>query len=562
MRFFKRDLVTCWIAFFAILAGICLSYPTLSTSAEVFAEAGPNFFYHAYHSGFWYNIFEFDYYNYLILLPRLISLIAIKGFHSIKYFPEITQWSGLLVVAYGYACFNLNAFRTVISSDLARFLISLALGIGLLSDYELYAFINFTYHGMFLMLLLVFVKWEDHSRWFYGMNLILVGLIVLSKSYPVAFLPLYGLLMIYFFWRQPPGSAPMNAQYRLRSQWFYSVVSLLILVQAVVTYIVNTYLRKISKPVEDTNFLQVISDGFFQYLLSYLHFLVPPKILMQKHPVAIFGGMERFPQMAWVNGLMALGIMILLGLSLFQIKKRTHRVPAYFFIACSLLAATNLCLTVLSTAVVGDWPPHDLGWKSLFFPTHNRWFYLSHTCLFLGTLVLLLSFIKWRWLQALVTFGAIGSTFYVTRDFHVKDYPNHRASPSQWKVYYPLVNPDDYCIPINPYPWMIRQNCGPLATVQNQQLAMIPFPESLKHSTKIRSVLLELGAVPLPHPLWLAAYDQDHHEIGRASQLTPSKVHYQYFWFPQKVSPAYFSWVDLTGNPVLLDSTFELLGTE
>lgn len=374
MPFNEHYEASSWIAFFGILFGVCLRYPSLSTSPEVYAEAGANFFYHAYHSPFSYNIFEFDYFNYLILLPRLISWFTVKCLHSIEYFPHIIQWSGLILIAYSYACFNLKIFRPLISSDLSRFFISLALGIGLLSDYELYTFVHFAYHCMFLMVLWMFVKQEGFSRFFYAMNFILLGLITLSKIYPLVFLPIYGVLWIRLFWISKKEGV-------VRSQWFYSTMCFLIVVQAVTTYLVTTYIFRVSKPLSETNFIQIPIDGFFYYLQSYLHFLVPPQFLMP-YPMQVNRDVAQFPQMLWVNSLIMLGVILLFGMAFFQIKKYLNRTPAYFFLVCNLLAYISLCLTVHSTTVMGDWPPKGLDWRNLFFPTHNRWFYLSSTCIF------------------------------------------------------------------------------------------------------------------------------------------------------------------------------------
>ena len=42
--------------------------------------------------------------------------------------------------------------------------LALALGAGLLGSYELYTFINFPYHGMFLMLILLFGSVDSRPR--------------------------------------------------------------------------------------------------------------------------------------------------------------------------------------------------------------------------------------------------------------------------------------------------------------------------------------------------------------------------------------------------------------
>lgn len=169
--------------------------------------------------------------------------------------------------------------------------------------------------------------------------------------------------------------------------------------------------------------------------------------------------------------------------------------------------------------------------------------------------------IKGRLIQTLLTIGFISSTIYMTYGFfNIKDYPNLSASRSQWEIYHHLVNSKHYCIPVNPYSWSMNYHCKELAIIQSKKQPLIPLPESLEKHWKVQNVVVYQVSLIYPEHLWLVAYDQDQHEMGRASQITPPQNDYQYFLFKEEVSPAYFSLVDSKGTPFSADLRLELYG--
>lgn len=519
IEFYRKQAILAWLSFGMILAGICVRYPSLSTIPEVYAEGGQTFFYYAYHHQVFENLFEFKWYNYLILEQRLIAIIAVKVFHIIENFAGFIQWVSLVFIGYCYACFNLKIFRSLIASDIARFLISILLGISFLGDYELYAFVNFNYHGMFLMLLFLFTRLEQVSFFFYATNLILIALLLVSKTYPISFFPVYALVFIKFYLDSK--SKKFN-----RNTLFYGISCVLILIQAITAYVVSTKVQHLSKSLGKMDLLQIIQDGFFYYLQSYLHFFLSPTFLRHGHPLIHFTESIQFPEMRPINYGVGLVIVSLFALALFQIRTSSNRKPAYFFLAANFIAYTSLSFTVISANWLSYFPK-ELTWESLYLPPHNRWFYLSMTCLFLGGIVLLLNCFKSKILQILVTVLLISGAIYTTYDFRSGDSPNPKAYYSHWKVYHKLINSKDYCLPISPYGWMIEWNCRALLKIQTKEQERIALPSV--PILWVRGVVLESGAITRPEVLWLVAYGQNGQEIGRGKQITPADEHYQYF---------------------------------
>jgi hypothetical protein len=533
-----------------ILMGISRRFPSLSVNAEIFAENGMNLFYHAYHSGVWQNVFERSYYNYLIWLPRLISVVTVKVFHQIEYYHYITQWAGLILIALYYSIFCLRPFRAIIESDIARFLISTSLGIGLLGDYELYAFINFTYHGMFLLLILAFVDMEKSRTPAYVFLLLTSAFIVTSKPHPVVFLPVFGLLcLMHLRMHGRRGRLPRVTLSEPKKDVFYSVTMLFVAFQIAFTYTVNTLVMKHTKRVSEIEFPGLFGDALLLYLKSYLHLLFTTEFLRDLAEAS-----------RTVMGL-SIAILVLAGLvvlSLRQLREARGKTAARFFMLCNVLAYLNLLILV---HLIESIPP-DVEWGTLYLPFQNRWFYLSLTCVFLGALVLVLSLVDTKGVQVGITLAAILYIGAVNQDYHASHahYIVKRAdSHSQWKIYHPLAEAGDYCIPIEPYPWLLRRGCRRLGGPETPRFGSIDLPEE-SESWRIRSAMIIRGGDRARGPLSLVAYGRDGQELGRGQQLTPVGYRFQYFLLRPKISARRFALDDEAGKPVGTRMSVQFMG--
>ncbi len=566
-----------FLAIALILIGVSLRFPSFSTHAEVFAESGLSFFYYAHHAPLLQNIFEFQIYNYLTWLPRLVAVLTVKVLNATAHYHQITQWSALGCSAIFYALFCLKAFRSLLPSDLARFLISVALGIGLLGDYELYAFINFTYHGLFLLIVLPFVNLQRWSQKRLIALLALVVLVVTSKTHSVAFLPFYGLLLLLGWFGFPFGS-PMplgnrsNSSYggevlslgsagdafrnrmlpgRLwhgimwhtnRSHLFYGLITAFIGLQLIANYIANTYFHFFRAP-QQVRLSELLQEAIFFFLKSYAHLLFPTSFLKASYGLSI--------------GLTVAVIIGLSGVALYQFRRASGRIASYFFIYVNALAFINVFLLVY---LIQSFPLEFNNWDTPNLPFQNRWFLLSLMGILLGMFVLIVGRITSRNKQAAVTIGILLYLIWANLDYHTVHH-NYLTEPSQshsqWSQYHGLTEHEDYCIPINPYPYLLNHRCSELEQVAFQEGQFVS--SRLPHYW-IRGLIVIEGGTGLSPPYSLVAYDEQGNAIGQAERLTPEGYVYPYFVFHPKVTPHRLQLVNAEGNPFLPSVKGRLLG--
>ena len=184
------------LSFSIIYIYYILRYPELSYSSEVWSEQGHNYLYHAYYTSFWENIWLTDF-GYLVWLPRFIALI-VSSLFSPYLFIFVTNFIGLAMISFGVSFINHKAFRVLILSDSARFILSLLLGILIFSiDYINLTYINFSYIGFFFCSLIIFLDKSKLSKAMFCTYSILSALLCISKFHFVIFFPIFLIITVW-----------------------------------------------------------------------------------------------------------------------------------------------------------------------------------------------------------------------------------------------------------------------------------------------------------------------------------------------------------------------------
>jgi hypothetical protein len=513
-----------------------LLFPSLTIHPEVFAESGTNFFYNAYFKDIFTNITTVDA-GYLPWIQRFIAVITIKVFHQIVLYPYITQWSGIICISLFCSLFTLPVFRRLIASDIIRFFI--AIGISMVSDYELNTFINFIYFGAIYLLLITFVNKEKINKYMIGLLALIAGLIICSKGYFIVFLPTYGLLMLYH---------GKNKEYK---SFFFYLLTLIIGSLQVWTMYLNS--SHVSQSHSSLILIVYIVKTVYYVILTYRHVL--------------FGSFNTDKRVFF--SIVLVLVSLIYGICQ-MVRKKQHDILK-FIVICNFIAFCSLFLTVVltrsNTAPVTqhitsvsqihtntnsttkqkvNTTLEDTGNKSVFFVKHYvnlRNMFISNLLLFLASLVIILNiFVKTKYqlfalfflLYASGTFGQISVE---------EPYTKPAQSYSQWRIYNQLVKKPSFCIPLNHYSFVLKNNCD--------YLTYIDLEHKLPYTTLTENVVLKditpeavnwnLNAIVLLNKdkqytatkAEVFAYDGNDNIISKAVQLTPSNYDYVYFLFSQ-----------------------------
>ena len=429
----------------------CKLFPSLTIRPEVFAESGTNFFYHAYTHDLLTNLTATDA-GYLPWIQRILAVSIVKGLHVVALYPSITQWIAIVSIALFSSLFILPVFRKIIASDLCRFFIALA--ISMVSDYELNAFINFIYFGSSYLFLIMFVEKERMRRSVVLLLGLVSGLIFCSKGAFIVFLPVYVAALIYHFLRKEKTS--------------------------VLYYAVSTGFGLLQTAVLISNFSSQQSQvskslfAFIFYMLKALYYLV----LTYRHVLvgSIMTDKGLAPSL--------LLVVVVLIFALHRIWQQKNTVLLVFFLVGNIIACSSLFLTVLlsrnninvmpkaATATISV-PgiisgsvsrPHILQIdKSIFFVKHFanlRNMFFSNMLIFLVSLSIILPLLPRKSYQLLALAIILYTSGAFAQTAVEEPYRSQSASYSQWRTYSHLLTRDAYCIPINPYPFLLRKNCN------------------------------------------------------------------------------------------------------
>lgn len=190
---------SCWAAF-AVLTVLFMAIIYILDSSiylePTYAEAVTNFLHYAREEGFGANLLITDA-GYLPLFQRLITLFYVKVLRlPSAYVLYVMQFTACLLCSLTCAFFVLHPFRQWMRLH-NRVLLSILIMLTCFYDETIF-FTNFTYWGIYLLLLLMIADMEECSRIGYIFLLGCAALICLSKGAYVIMLPFMLLYLIFF----------------------------------------------------------------------------------------------------------------------------------------------------------------------------------------------------------------------------------------------------------------------------------------------------------------------------------------------------------------------------
>ncbi len=522
-------------AFLLIFGALVFKFPSLGIRGEFWAESATNFFNNAVNVSFWHSLSATDT-SYLPLLPRLISELLAGGLHLYRAFPMITGLISLAFVAFFASFITARPFRAIIPSDWARFL--LALTLGFVANYENFTFNNFAYFGVYFLFLVIFLTKERLTKLELITTIVLGALLFTSKGFFLVFLPVYA-YFLYEAWRKK--SRP--------SVWFYGLTTLAGLVQLVVTaHNLNKW--SIATTVH-TTLWQKIGLTIFLFLRTVT--------------TLVFGSNTDISgKLAFVTVIVILG---LIGYLIYRLWRAQQSELSRFVGVSLILLVFSLGLSVLSLA--------DVNTAAVSFRVYEtlpliRWYLFSFFFVLMIFVAVLSAAVKDQKVLVLILlivgarFSLLGFASY--QENFAETAFNSQVSFSQWQYFAPLLNDPDYCIPINPNPWVLTKNCsefsnlGALATPSDSVGLGTLLPLKEIGTPTIRAIVLDRPPQPAGAQGLVIQAIKNGKVIGESQELTPLSNEWVYFLFNPKVVPDELRFFDNHGQPVAVGGGIHLYG--
>jgi hypothetical protein len=469
------------------------------------------------YSSYWQNIWATDA-GYLPWFQRLISVLTVKVFNGVEQFALVTQISAMFFIAFFASIINFTVFRKIFPSDLLRFI--LGISIAFIPDYEVHAFINFIYFGIVPALLFLFINKEKMNRFIFWISAVFLTLVMMSKPHFLSFAPL--LVIIGWYAYQKKQKRTLAFSILVLTSFLLQIISL-----------------KLNPSVwdKDASLAEMIGQVAYSWLSMYKH---------------VFLGDYMFTSLP---SFILFLILLITALFLFvknQLAKKDKTI-LYFFLVCNYIA----CITVIMTIVTAKeiFPPEMPIWGM----PNDRHFIFTNISVLLAGIVVLQTFVKKKPILlsvvALLLLNSSAFTFFYDKkvptvtnraeafqpNSTIDPYQDPKRSYSQWKLYSPMLQNERYCIPINPYPFLLSKECTYLSeykintnVTKKEERIVIP-QESRSEQWQIQGIILvnELQKNAFDR-LKLVAYSADGTVQATAKQITPDSTYsYIYFLFPK-----------------------------
>ena len=413
-----------FFACISILLGLyCYLMPTAALSPELYAEAGTDFYFHARYSDLIGNLWA-PHGGYLPWFQRVLAVIVVKLFGFHEYYTNFIQILSLLFAAVFCSLLCLSPFERLIPSPLMRF--ALALNVGLFPQYNMYTFINFSYFGSVFALYMLFRESSARSRISELLLFISLAIIVCSKTFFVVFVPLFLLRA---------AVSARNGRWLYAGLWCLPVATELFQLGFMYT---NRGLYTSTDATRMT-FVQRVNETLYFYFYSVGNVLIQNRSIVDSPTAKMLVNLS-------IGGLLGMFAAFVIFL------RRRKVVSALWIAALNILAAGSLWLATIMM------PIQEVKWAEPAFLDQSRWFLFGYVFLLLALLGSLSALISSR-LFHLVASGYLALAAYGNTTRIVDYFDSDQTSFSQWGSYSHLLARDTYCIPINPYPWMLHRNC-------------------------------------------------------------------------------------------------------
>ncbi len=425
-----------WLVTTFILFGInSYVFPEASFLAEPYAETGTVYFREAYGLGFFDYVTSLDF-GYYVIGPRIL-FATIHSFWGSEAFPIVQQTVGLFLVSALATMLVLDIFKPLLSSTVLRALIGICLGLG--HGYGMLAYHNFAYFGVFPCLyFLVLDREQTKNNVWIGLAL-LSALMVLSKGFAIAFVPVLFVAGLF-----------EAIRCRWKNMLFYLLALSLSLPQVINVWVARNQIGS----GEKASLLEVVWNAVVYYVYIIPHYML----------YWMRGGTEN--KFYW---LMHSGVIFGLTFAgcVYLVKHTSSKVVSAFLWS-QLFAVVSLCLVASALRM------NDMSIVRDINLAIDSYLFFSSACIRFGYLIVLLGILSTLKLRpnievtaGVFVFLIIGNGHYVTNklegvknDFKLN--PTLQASDWQSFKHYGS-DPQGSCIPIHPPGWIIGLgNCRAL----------------------------------------------------------------------------------------------------
>jgi len=552
------------LSFVVILAYIFFRFPSISYNAEVYAETGWLFFVNARSNGAWDNIVQVEV-GYIPFIQSLLAVIVVKLLRVVDTYPYFVQGLSAAFIAFFCSFLNLRTFRSVIEDDLVRFFLGITLAFGILTEFEVYTFINFIYFGLVYSILIIYVDKEKLSWPLYSLAVLLSILVNTSKPHFMFFIPVYGLLAAITLSRKQFKSAGLYV-----ATIFVMAYEVVVILRYSQGWITQQY-----------SLASMLNDMFFYYMQSWQEIVF--KNLFPSANVIVFALLIAFQAGA-----------------VYVLYRRGDKKGLFFFALCCATAIGSLYLTIKT----GAWFKHDIRFGDYLLVPHNRHFFFPKTAIYLGLIAVLVRLFPRRAVHAslvaliMLPYALlpikIYDSYYDFPELHnpppkvgffpsaaFDPYPERWMSSSQWGLYKGFINDPDYAIPVNPYPQKMLKGCvdinetagrffsdmgydryGTLMLGDGSYVNMAKATPWAQFATIRAITCINDGEFQKrASKVNIVAVGPDGKAVGTAAQVTPINYTFQYFRFPEPVRAAGLAISDQDGRPLAIPLKLRFFGT-
>ncbi|MGL4421672.1 MAG: hypothetical protein ACRCZF_13480 [Gemmataceae bacterium] len=477
------------------LGFVCVMVPSHSIKAELIYELGSDFLPVAFHEPLGKGIMTPSG-GYLAFIARGIAAFTIKGLGCIRYYPVVAQLLGLTLAAVLTGILNLHAFRTLIENDALRCAVAIACGCGVGSDVGLTVLYNIAYFGVPMLAATIVADFRSAKRSTLLALGLLCPLVILSKGTMVLFGPFFGLRFLHALWRR---------------EWGVAGVCL----AALLATGLQAYTLKTERSKEpDTQRLGA------KFLLEQpAEFSIhAQKLAGRALPLVVL------PPEDQSAGRIMLAVSLVAAIALI-VRFRAWSVLALILLTVSVAAGIGL-LTIIGNP----------GWYVDSLQPYNHPVASANQLLLLTTAVFLARFVPQ---QALLVFLGGVMLLCLVRPMPLRDhFRNRDESPSQWKLYHPLLQRERYVIPCNTGGWTLRRGIEHVGwnTPMNWPGVLEYDLAKWNHWSRewaLVAVVAELEPYQRqkPIPAVILGLDETGKEVCRGVRITPDRQRFQYYIF-------------------------------
>jgi hypothetical protein len=514
------------ISFVIVFLINAISFPSLMLKSEMWAEMGTNYFFHAHFSNLLANIKATDA-GYLPWLPRIFALIGEYAKVPIGYLPYYYGFVASVLVAGFSSAVSLPFFREYVASDLIRIICAVLLGTYL--NYELHTFINMSYFGAIILVLIFwsYLRLEELSvRMALGLAILIFGLAV-SKALFISFLLPAVAICTWAMVRKKP---------RLLMIFFPFLVGL-ILQLAVTALNRHTMVQDVSMvPV----FIKILSAIVYTLGAVYINTI---------------GFLFGFTSVASIGHRMWIIIAVpitgyLLYFAFLRMNWRSLIWPSFLVFS---VAGTNF---LINCVTFSHWYRIDKLNQSLYSLMQGRFWFIGNVAIFLWVVHIIskgLDVVKLRKnavvanaLFLLWIFG--GPAVFRVNSIKNNDFSWPQVGYSNWGKFIAAKADlkDSICIPVNPYPWMLLKNCevlqGPAATefssAQFQKIAEAYLAPSKSEHWGVQNIGVAMHiqkSDEQDEAISLVAYDKSGLRLAQSSWIGNQNGDLKFFVFDRPV---------------------------